>query len=208
MNRLRKILGMWVILLCSISSNIALAENYSPTSTKTFQGFTAGGFTFGGDDLLKVEYTNGDSEELTAGGLLDLKLGLIYNINDTYSIQSSIGYHFDALLAENGDGDFTRIPVELLGFYNYDKHRFGGGLTLHTSPEFEAESDDIGLDENAEFEDASGLVIEYGYKTSDSAVIALRYVDINYEVTKYNGSSVDSGPDSDGSHIGLYIYFL
>lgn len=154
-----------------------------------------GGLTFGGDDFLDVEFEDGRSEELTAGGLLDLKAGIRYQQEGSpLVIQSTIGYHFDSVDAENGDADFTRYPLDLLAFYANDKHLFGGGITHHMNPKLDINFGSLGFDGSAKLDDETGFVLEYNYKVSDKFSAAVRYVDISYE-------------EVDGSHGGIYGYF-
>jgi hypothetical protein len=158
-----------------------------------------GGLTFGGDDILKAQYTNGAEDEMEAGGLIDLKAGFRYQAPDSSLVaQATVGYFFDSVNAKNGDAEISRIPLEALAFFNFGNHLLGGGVTYHTSNN--TESDFAGASFDEDFKDAAGLVVEYGYKVSPQATVAIRLVDIDYEFESTQTVKVDA------SHVGLYGY--
>ena len=189
-----------VIVMSSMSVNAEeFLNGMQVDDTSKLKGLVAIGLTVGGDDLVTVEYTDGSSDEITAGALIDMKLGAIYKLaNSPISIQTSIGYHFDRVDAENGDLSFNRIPVELLGFHNVEKHRIGAGFSYHLDPEIEIDA--LGSKVTGKLENALGLVVEYGYSFQKNFIMGLRYVDIEYE------AEVDKSIKFDGSHFGIYGY--
>ncbi len=159
------------------------------------------GITFGGDDVAKANFTDGSSDKLYAGALIDIKAGGIVSLpSSPYEIQASVGYFFDSIAAENGDASFNRVPIEVLGFYRHEKHRFGLGLSYHTSVNLDLEGPSTDL--NLDFKNAAGSVIEYGYEMSDRLVLAVRGVMIDYKLDEA-GSISD---DVDGNHLGVYAY--
>ena len=52
-----------------------------------------GGLTFGGDKLATVSYTNGDSQDLRAGSLVQVYAGIDYRMGTDVSMQINAGYH-------------------------------------------------------------------------------------------------------------------
>lgn len=187
------------IAACSLSATAQELETDNTVDSVTIKPLLAGGFTIGGDNLVEVEYEDGSSDELDAGDLLDLKAGFLIDLhNYPITIQTTIGYHFDSVDAENGDASFNRLPLDLLAFYNIDKHRIGAGLSYHLNPELELEFGGVNIDIDAD--NAMGLVLEYGNEVADNIIVGLRYVDIEYE---FEGSS----EKFDGSHVGIYGYF-
>lgn len=161
----------------------------------------------GGDDLFKVEFSDGESETVEAGGLIDLKAGLSYRFNQApVSLQTTLEFHFDKVTAKNGDASFSRFPIELLAFYHINQHRIGFGPTLHTGIELDIDFDasvlSLGTAKGKiDFDDATGFIVEYGYRFKDTpATLAVRAVQIDYKVSSGNGNNID------GSHLGLYGY--
>lgn len=211
MKRLSTYLSSFVALAAITPiSFVAHANEDAPPSeenTRNLEFVVAAGLTFGGDDLFTVEFTDGESETLEAGGLIDLKAGLSYRFSDApVSLQTTIGYHFDNVSADNGDASFSRFPIDFLAFYHINQHRIGVGPTLHTGTELDIDFDAsvLGLGSakgTIDFDDATGFVIEYGYRFKDSpATLALRAVQIDYNVSSGNGTDID------GNHIGFYGY--
>lgn len=204
MNLMIKTVGL-VLLSTSLSANSQeQPANTEPENTETedrskLQWLVGAGITVGGDDLLKVQFTGKSSETLEAGGLIDLKAGILYDVAESpMSFQSTLGYHFDSVEATNGDASFSRFPLDFLAFYNAEKHRIGAGGTYHFATEFDV--DLPGLKGKADMKDTLGLVLEYGYKFQDNLIVGLRYVDIDYKVDGGTGAKIDGG------HGGLYGY--
>ena len=113
-----------------LSANLAHADSvYKPDSSDAESGVDlviGAGATFGGDELATVTFTSGSTESVDAGALLDLKIGFEYFLTGhQFSLQSTIGYHFDSVDAQNGDLSFSRMPIDIIGFVNRGSHRFG-----------------------------------------------------------------------------------
>lgn len=160
------------------------------------------GITFGGDDLVEVEYEDLDlDDELEAGGLIYLGAGANYDFRDSpFSIRGIFGYHFDSVDADNGEGSLDRTFIDVIGFYRLGNHRIGVGLTQHFSPNFDVDIDG-GIDESFDFDSASGVLLEYNYVTSDQVAIGIRYTDIDYELDESGFLS----ETVDASHAGIFI---
>ena len=64
---------------------------------------------------------------IKAGGFVQVYAGGEYRLGDKVAVQASVGYQVDdTKAASNGSVRFTRVPVELLGFYSFtDKFRAG-----------------------------------------------------------------------------------
>lgn len=155
-----------------------------------------GGLTYGGDKIAKITYTNGDSVDIRAGGLLLIGGGGVYQFNNNWETQLSINYQFDRANARNGDATFDRYPIDLLGFYRIGAHRFGGGVSYHLNPTFDSDFDLVNGKQKIEFDNAVGAVIEYDYFFNNSIALGARYVNIKYKSSDISGSV-------DGSYGGL-----
>ena len=158
------------------------------------------GLTFGGDTLVTIQYTDGSSDDITAGSLLMFYGGLDYRLNDTISVQGTIGYHFDsAKPATNGDASFNRIPLELLAYYHVnDTTRLGSGVRYVMGPKLKGSG--IASGANQSFDNTLGLVIEGEYMLHRTFGIKVRHVSENYHPT---GSPISI----DGSHFGVLANF-
>jgi len=170
------------------------------------------GLTYGGDKLAEVELEDdGDrhDEDLRGGDLITLAAGIVlYLPLPAWSIQTTIGYHFDEISADNGDIRFDRYPLEFIPFYNVGKHRLGAGLSYHLSPTLDLKELD---GPKVEFDDALGWLVEYDYSFSGwengGFVVGMRYLWIDYRVDKVDGTP-GSGGDVDGNHVGVHVDFL
>ena len=156
--------------------------------------------TGGGDKLASVEFTNGDSRSVTAGGLVQLSGGVEYHERGApWGVQATIGYHFDNTSARNGDQRFDRFPIELIALYNVAPKfrlgvgaRYAAGAKLHTDGAGTVDNGNGGGDFN--FKSQIGGILMGEWLITPSMGVQLRYV---HETYKFNGVSID------GSHGGL-----
>lgn len=178
-------------------SSFAAAQQAPLTAPAPLQFIVNGAITEGGDDLVKVKFKNAESEKIKAGGLLMLGGGVLLTPGSgAVSLQLTLNYHFDSITAKNGDASFDRFPLEAIVFVNNGRHRFGAGVSHHLSPEADFDFDNQPKD-SAEFDDATGLVVEYDYSITSAVRIGLRYTAIEYEASDFVGEKVD------GDHVGL-----
>lgn len=192
-------LATCITAILLIAANPATAQTPTTQKNATTYGLLKAAATFGGDDLIDVQFRNAPDETIEAGGLLLLGLGFAVEPGTSgVGFQASINYHFDSVDASNGDASFERWPVEMLLFFG-SQHRIGFGISLHLSPTLEADFETA--DGKVKFDNALGTVIEYNYKLSPNALIGLRHTNIDYDV-KNSNTSVD------GSHSGITFSFL
>ena len=156
--------------------------------------------TGGGDKLSSVEFSNGGSRDITAGGLVQIWGGVEYHEQGSpFAFQGTFGYHFDNTSADNGSQRFERFPLELIALYSFDpKFRLGIGARYATSAKFRSSgAGDVG-DFNFKSQLAPMLMGEW--LINPSVGLQLRYV---HETYKINGVSID------GSHggVGVNYYF-
>lgn len=164
-----------------------------------------GGFTFGGDKIAEVEFSDGSSETVKAGGFTQLHGGVELQFTPTVSAQATIGYQSDKASADNGSIKFSRQPFELLGHYRLnDTVRLGGGVRYVKGTKISASGAGLTYVGNESFEPATGTVLEAEFMMSNSVGLKTRYVSEKYESKTY-----PSLPKLDGSHLGLMmnVYF-
>lgn len=157
------------------------------------------GLTHGGDKLATQYYEDDYSIDLNGGDSIALLAGLDYRINGQFSVQGTIGYHFDDASARNGSMRFERIPLELLGYYHVnDRVRVGGGIRHVTNTEFRSGgASDIG---DYRFDDSTGAVAELEYMYSHRIGFKLRWADDAFREKR-------SRIPVKGDHIGLLVNF-
>ena len=156
--------------------------------------------TGGGDKLSSVEFSNGGSKDITAGGLVQVWGGVEYREQGSpFAFQGTFGYHFDNTSADNGSQRFERFPLELIALYSFDpKFRLGVGARYAASAKFKSSgAGDVG-DFNFKSQIAPMLMGEW--LITPSWGVQVRYV---HETYKIDGFSID------GSHggVGLNYYF-
>jgi hypothetical protein len=155
--------------------------------------------TGGGESLISVEYNGGTRREISSGGLMHVFGGVEYTEpGAAWTIQATVGYHFDRASASNGSVSFSRVPFEVLGFWNVNDHwRLGGGLRKATSSEFDVSGvlNDYATDFN--MRTSVGFVLQGEYQFGQHASVFVRYVDEKYKSNYLVGGEVD------GSHGGL-----
>jgi hypothetical protein len=155
------------------------------------------GFTFeadleyGGDDLATVNFTDGSSQHVKAGQGVTLALGGHYRASEAspYSVRATVGYKFVTTAAENADIGVERTVFEVVGNHLWPSGFWlGGGLTHHSGVRFKGD----GFGPDVDFDDATGLTAEFGWKW-----IALSYTKIDYKD--------EFGGKWDGSSLGLTL---
>lgn len=149
--------------------------------------------TGGGKSLVKVEYTNGDTQNIRSGGLIHLFGGAEYE-SESFAIQGNVGYHVDDTNAKDGSVRFSRWPVELIGFWKIDANlRWGVGLRKATSAKVASSGAASNLGSQG-FESKAGLILQGEYLFAPNWSGLLRVVREDYTVY---------GAKVQGNHVGL-----
>lgn len=171
--------------------------------TQTQFGFTAG-LTFGGEELGGLYYEDGDSAEISAGGLMAIGAALRSQHTEQFLSKFTANYHFDNVSATNADVSFSRITLEALaGLRANETVTFYGGLTYHLSPTYTEKMDYHGSNK-VEFDSSLGFVIEAAFNISENSEVSARYVLVDYEFSSLNGYDVGGSGSVDGNHFGIY----
>ena len=163
--------------------------------------------TGGGDKLSEIEYTDGTSKSVTAGGLVQFYGGVEYHEKGSpFGFQATIGYHVDSANARNGQQKFERYPLELIALFNATpKLRIGVGARYAMGAKFS--SDGAGYVGNGDFKSQLGGLVMGEWLITPSMGLQVRYV---HETFKLEGAGTNgSDIDVDGSHggIGFNYYF-
>ena len=165
--------------------------------------------TAGGDKLSTIDYQDGGSQSVTAGGLVQLYGGIEFHEKDSpFGLQATVGYHVDSANARNGNQRFSRWPIEVIALYNVaPKFRLGVGARYASSAKFT--SDGAGYVGNADFTSRVGGILMGEWLITPSMGVQVRYVNEKYKVQTNNGSNQVQTLDIDGSHggIGFNYYF-
>lgn len=188
-----------LLALCLASSGV-----WAQASRMQFVG--SGLVSFGGDKLYQGNYNTGETFDITAGGTYQFNAGANYSLSPVFDVQLTVGYHTSTTNATNGSVDFTRWPVELLGFYQFnDKFRIGGGLRQS-------------MDSKTAVSGVGNGVPTYAFKSNPGGVIELQYLLNTHRHSaayttvnlRYVGESFTEKSTStkiNGNHLGIGVSF-
>ena len=192
---MHKIITAFVLAIATLGA--AQAQNVAQAPEANQMRFLVGmGLTVGGDKLATATYNNGDDVDIRAGDLVAFNAGIDYRVTPEFSFQATIGYHTDRANAKNGDMRFTRIPMELLAYYNVNQQwRIGGGARYVSSTKLS--SSGAAFIGNYEFKNTLSAVAEAEYLAGPNWGFKVRLVSEKFEV-KANGAKVDA------NHIGFF----
>ena len=176
---------------------LLLATAGSALAQSNFRPFLGMGITSGGEKLVTVQWTNGESTNIKTGGMIDFRGGVEYRTpGSNFAFQGSVGYFFDQANGSNGKVSFTRFPFEALGLFNLnDNVRLGGGARFTSGAKFSGTGAASNLG-TVNFDVSPGVVVEGEYLARGAYGVSLRYVAEKYKPTN-GGASVD------GNHIGI-----
>lgn len=195
-------MSRWTPLLAlGLCAGMLSAQDVNTRSASFLMGL---GLTVGGDKLASASFTDGSSKSIKAGGLFYFKAGVDWQFQPRWSFQGSLGIHGDSVNATNGSLKFQRNFME--GLFHFDTtrtQRFGCGLRKTSSARFTSSgAANVG---GIDFDSKAGLVVEYEWFHKQGARgwgMSLRYVNEKYTPSRVDGIPV-SGPDVDGSHLGV-----
>jgi hypothetical protein len=146
---------------------------------------------YGGDDFATVSFTDGSSQHIKTGQGVTLALGGHFKPSEgsPFGIRATVGYKFVTTAAQNADIGIERTVIEALGSYRLASDVwFAAGVTHHSGIEFDGD----GFGPDLEFDDATGLTAEIGWKW-----IALSYTNMDYQD--------EFGGEWDASNLGLTL---
>jgi len=190
---------------------LACAAVVAQADAPTLRFFGSVGYAVGGDPVLSGTWLeSGDRWNLRAGRGSTVALGADLRLTDRFSIQGSTGYHRDSIDGRDAAFSFTRVPVELMGFYSWtERLRVGLGMRKSQSAKLQGQGTYDWL--NRAYESSTGAVVEGQYlfgapsRAEREFVVGmyLRYVNENFK-------AVDASWDTrkrDGRHIALGLMF-
>jgi hypothetical protein len=145
----------------------------------------------GSEELIST--TSGDN--LYSGGGIKLAAGIQNYINNDVSIRLTLGYLGDSVNAVNGRAEMDTVTFDALYLINSGPHTFGIGPTFHMNPTYH---DNVSgyTPVDIEFDNAVGLMFQYGYKIIPGIEIGARVTNIEY---------VNNATTLDASSFGVYL---
>jgi hypothetical protein len=179
------------LLMVSGAASAADQEDTAPRA-----GFLAElDLDYGGDDLVTVEFEDGESQNVKAGQGITGAIGMWFRPvpSTPFELQGLVGFKYTTTAADNADINVSRVVLELNGVYRFTNDWYVSlGLTHHASPELDGD----GFFEDIPFDDSTGFTAEVGWKW-----IGLHFTNLEYSSEFYE--------DVDAGSIGLsFTYHL
>ncbi|MBX2914427.1 MAG: hypothetical protein KF856_04035 [Cyclobacteriaceae bacterium] len=174
-----------MFLAVSLVTTFAQTEsNYRPV-----RFLISGALEFGGDELQRVLFTNGDTQSVNAGqgGSIAIGAQIQFPKADKFLIRGSIGYKYLTTQADNVHIRLTRVPMQLTAnFMAAPKLRLGAGIVTHTGVKFNSG----GLGGDMTYTSNTGPVFEIAYYGIGLSFTALNYTDQNNETYSANAFGI------------------
>ena len=150
------------------------------------RGVFVAGFDTGGDKLLTVTFTNGETDSIRANQGLYAGGGIsVLTDSKDIEFQGTLAIKYDGVSASNGDATFTRLPLDALVFYRWEKFRLGAGLTYVMNPKVKT-SGIPPQDLNVTLDNAFGGLVQADFLLGRVA-IGVRYTALDY---KFRGNTI------------------
>jgi len=194
-----------VLMACAIS--MALSGSAFAQSVPNPLHFMVGvGLTAGGQNVATASYTNGSTNNISAGTGAQLMTGLDYRLNTDVSFQATVGYRARFAVGSNGNASFNRYPIDLLAYYNVDpKWRIGAGVEYIRHPSLSASGAISYL--NEDFKNTTGFILETEYFPTPNLGIKFRAVKESYTPVASQSNYENGYTNTDsisGNHVGIF----
>jgi hypothetical protein len=154
------------------TTSVARNTERSPRSS-AIQPFWEAGLAYGGDTIGSIVFVSGDEQDIKAGDGFSFGGGIVQRINDRFGIKYTAAYKVSFSAASNADVMKTVLPIDIVPYYRTGDHKIGVGLSMHLSPEVDWDW----LAPTMEFDDATGITLEYAFRR-----FGFSYTDIDYEL--------------------------
>jgi hypothetical protein len=145
-----------------------------------------GAAEFGGDGVAKVYYTNGDTQNITAGQGVTLGGGIHYRpVSLPVDFAATVGYKFTTTAASNLHLSIDRVVIQFTGTVPLGNHFWAdAGPVWHTGVKLNGDSVNYTSVPDVNFDDAIGGTVGFGW----------RWIGVSYTYIKYRafGTSFDA----------------
>ena len=146
----------------------------------------------GGDNVVKVFYTNGDTQNIKAGQGVTLAAGVHYKpAGFPIDFAATAGYKFVTTAADNTDLRIERVVIKATGTYALPYNLWAAaGPVWHVGTKLKGD----GFVPNIDFGDAVGATVGFGWRW-----VGISYTNIHY-TSPYTGRI-------DGSNVGVSLMY-
>lgn len=135
-----------------------------------------GVFEFGGDEVAKIYFTNGEKQSVKAGQGVALAVGGELRVPGIKKLllHATVGYKYVTTQADNVHIRMTRVPLQATANWMVtDKLRLGAGMVSHRAIRFKAD----GIGQDISFAAANGPTFEAAYRGIGLSYTAMTYKD-------------------------------
>jgi hypothetical protein len=135
-----------------------------------------GAMEFGGDEVAKVYFTNGNTQSVKAGQGVSLAVGGQFQFPKLkkFLLRATVGYKYVTTMANNANIRLTRVPIHLTANWMAAKKlRLSVGLANHQNIQFK--SDGIGQD--VKLTGSTGPIFEVAFHGLGLTYTAMTYKD-------------------------------
>ncbi len=167
-----------------------------------------GGLEFGGEPLVRAEYSDGSTSQVNAGNGILVQAGAVAEIAcfgaHCVDLQSTFGLKWTGTKeAKNGEVSWIRFPLELIAFYRPVSlpFRAGPGVSYQFGNSVSGSKDAAPL--TTAFQSALGFVVQadYLFGARKNVPVGLRYTRMQYRTASGYGPV-------QGDSIGISVQYL
>jgi hypothetical protein len=151
-----------------------------------YDGIVGFGVDFGGDTLVRANFSDGTSVETSSHQGATYAGGLLFRWENNVELQTLFGIKPEGLGPRSQGYSFFRYPAEVMGFYRLGRFRFGSGINYHFRAELVCDSSAISpaCTRGSRVDSTVGWVMEYSYVLKrvwfERSTIGARYTTIKY----------------------------
>jgi hypothetical protein len=172
-------------LLAAVAAPRSDAQGWSRDSGHLGLVLEAAG-EFGGDNLVKVFYTDGGSQDIRAGQGVRLSIGAHYQpVSFPIDFAATVGYKFVRTADYHTDLGVDRVVFQFTGTYALPSHFWvDAGPVWHTGVKLNGD----GYIPDIKFDDAVGVTVGAGWRW-----IGVSYTNIRYTSPLTGGVDASNG---------------
>ncbi|MBS4042309.1 MAG: hypothetical protein KGZ59_00640 [Chitinophagaceae bacterium] len=179
-----KLTSLFGCIILVLNTNIAFSQTQNSNVNVKF--LVEGGVEYGGDEILKVFFTNGGDQTMRAGqgGYVSIGGQFEFSAIKNFMLRTSIGFKYNTTAANNANIRLTRIPITIMpNLLLKNNFRLGLGVSTHQSVNFKGD----GFVQDIKFTSSLAPRFEVGYKW-----ISLTYTSMKYKAENGKELSANS----------------
>jgi len=166
----------FILLSLVVFTFTICAHAQNETKYRPVRLLISGALEFGGDDVAKVLFTNGETQPVKAGQGVSISAGaqIQFPNVEKFLLRASVGYKYVTTQASNVNITLTRVPIQLTAnLMVINKLRLSAGLVTHANVKFNSG----GLGDDMTYKSNVGPVFEIAYGGVGISFTALKYKD-------------------------------